>query len=290
MHVRDGQVAAHDDDLVARICSMCTPDTTIVAPWVHDVHSDHQAVGRAAAETADLVTLVLLFWARHHREPTDFEGAQLLRVCLHESMRAKKRGQSSVTRPSSHRRRLDPCSTPATSARRNGPPSSSSSQETARAVRDCDDPPASPGPFSVDRAAWGSPALADTATAPVTFDDHSTGADDVLGEPGCYLDRAGFWPGACAPAACWAGAAIGIVVWSEVSYYLDPSNLRHTLRELDERLTPDGDLVVVNYTDSTNYPLTADQVESHVSATGRLQRRVSLRDESLRLDVWSRQA
>lgn len=60
-------------------------------------------------------------------------------------------------------------------------------------------------------SAWGSPALVDTATGPVTFHGLTVDEDDVIGERGWYLSRAGFWQGACAPAACWAGGAQGLI-------------------------------------------------------------------------------
>jgi hypothetical protein len=36
-------------------------------------------------------------------------------------------------------------------------------------------------------------------------------AGDVVGTAQWYLERAGFWHGACGPAACWAGGAIGLI-------------------------------------------------------------------------------
>lgn len=57
---------------------------------------------------------------------------------------------------------------------------------------------------------WHSDALATTFTSTVRFDGHP--AEQVVGpRPGWYLDRPGFWAGACAPAACWAGGAIGLI-------------------------------------------------------------------------------
>lgn len=62
-----------------------------------------------------------------------------------------------------------------------------------------------------DSGSWASPAFADTATGSITFSDHQVHGDDVICEPGWYLRRAGFWQGACAPAACWAGGAMGLI-------------------------------------------------------------------------------
>lgn len=63
--------------------------------------------------------------------------------------------------------------------------------------------------IGVDGASWKSPAFADTGTATVTFD--ATPTRRVVGPPGFYLTRPGFWHGAMGPAACWAGGAIGLV-------------------------------------------------------------------------------
>jgi alkylation response protein AidB-like acyl-CoA dehydrogenase len=58
---------------------------------------------------------------------------------------------------------------------------------------------------------WVSPAFADTATGPVSFDGISLPESAVVGAPGWYLNRAGFWHGAMGPAACWAGGALSLI-------------------------------------------------------------------------------
>lgn len=76
---------------------------------------------------------------------------------------------------------------------------------------DCD---VHPGPrVAVDTTGWITSAFADTSTGVVTFDDVPVHPSDVVGGPGWYLDRPGFWHGACAPAACWAGGAAGLADW-----------------------------------------------------------------------------
>jgi hypothetical protein len=65
--------------------------------------------------------------------------------------------------------------------------------------------------IELDTSVWCTSALSDTATGTVRFADHSIEPDRVIGPPGWYLDRVGFWHGACGPAACWAGATRGLV-------------------------------------------------------------------------------
>jgi alkylation response protein AidB-like acyl-CoA dehydrogenase len=57
---------------------------------------------------------------------------------------------------------------------------------------------------TIDASGWHAVGMRATATATVTFD----GANAVLiGGPGAYLDRPGFWHGGAGIAACWYGAA-----------------------------------------------------------------------------------
>lgn len=71
---------------------------------------------------------------------------------------------------------------------------------------------AEPGP-------WTSPALADTATGSLLVDGHRA---RPVGATGWYLARPGFWHGAIGPAACWAGAAAGLVDQAEAGADDDP--------------------------------------------------------------------
>lgn len=67
------------------------------------------------------------------------------------------------------------------------------------------------GAVDVDTSSWCTPALRDTATGDVRFDTQGVDPDRVVGGAGWYLERTGFWHGACGPAACWAGATLGVV-------------------------------------------------------------------------------
>jgi hypothetical protein len=64
---------------------------------------------------------------------------------------------------------------------------------------------------TTDTDDWATTALADTATGSITLTDHEVDSDSLIGPEGWYLSRPGFWHGACGPAACWAGAALGLV-------------------------------------------------------------------------------
>ena len=50
---------------------------------------------------------------------------------------------------------------------------------------------------------------------------------DIIGGPGWYLDRPGFWHGACGPAACWASGAIELVDFAMRQKREDAHTLAH---------------------------------------------------------------
>ena len=62
-----------------------------------------------------------------------------------------------------------------------------------------------------DGSGWKTEAFRETRTAMGRFDAVPVAAEAVIGGPGWYTGRAGFWHGACGPAACWAGGAAGLV-------------------------------------------------------------------------------
>ncbi len=78
--------------------------------------------------------------------------------------------------------------------------------------------------IAMSSAGWRSDALVDTATGAVDFHDHP---GELVGQPDWYLERPGFWHGACGPAACWAGGAIGLVDEARVRIDDDPHRLAH---------------------------------------------------------------
>ncbi|WP_158412461.1 hypothetical protein [Ilumatobacter nonamiensis] len=82
--------------------------------------------------------------------------------------------------------------------------------------------------LELDTAVWATAALSDTATGDVHFAGHPVADHRIVGPSGWYLDRVGFWHGACGPAACWAGAAIGLVDAAERFDGSDPHRRAQT--------------------------------------------------------------
>jgi alkylation response protein AidB-like acyl-CoA dehydrogenase len=64
---------------------------------------------------------------------------------------------------------------------------------------------------SFDPSGWKAPAFSETRTAAMHVSNVALPADAMVGLPGFYLDRPGFWHGAAGVAACWAGGAVGLV-------------------------------------------------------------------------------
>jgi alkylation response protein AidB-like acyl-CoA dehydrogenase len=62
-----------------------------------------------------------------------------------------------------------------------------------------------------DESGWKTAAFLETHTATSTFSSVPLCAKQIIGEPGWYVNRIGFWRGACGPAACWAGGAEALV-------------------------------------------------------------------------------
>jgi len=63
----------------------------------------------------------------------------------------------------------------------------------------------------IEPSTWATPAFSTTETRTLTFTNFDADDDDLVGPPGWYLTRPGFWHGAIGPAACWAGGAISLV-------------------------------------------------------------------------------
>jgi hypothetical protein len=59
------------------------------------------------------------------------------------------------------------------------------------------------GNMTIDGTAWIASAFAETGTATVEFDRAFITEEQLVERNGWYLERPGFWHGACGPAACW---------------------------------------------------------------------------------------
>jgi len=83
----------------------------------------------------------------------------------------------------------------------------------------------SPNSLAMDEASWKPAAFAETNTATVHFLE--TPVVQIVGENGWYLQRPGFWHGACGPAACWAGGALGLMDYALEHVRDEPHALAH---------------------------------------------------------------
>ncbi len=81
--------------------------------------------------------------------------------------------------------------------------------------------------ISYDISVWHTAAFAETRTGSITFDHAEFTADAIVGPPGWYVERPGFWHGACGPAACWAGGVAGLFDFATASRRKDPHTLAH---------------------------------------------------------------
>jgi alkylation response protein AidB-like acyl-CoA dehydrogenase len=78
-----------------------------------------------------------------------------------------------------------------------------------------------------DGSSWITTAFAETNTASATFTEVPLDEQAIIGAPRWYLDRPGFWHGACGPASCWAGGAMGLVDYAAHQSRADPHTLAH---------------------------------------------------------------
>jgi alkylation response protein AidB-like acyl-CoA dehydrogenase len=79
----------------------------------------------------------------------------------------------------------------------------------------------------IDGSQWKTQAFRETKTATVTFRNTEISEHDVVGDLGWYLERPGFWHGACGPAACWAGGAESLMDFALMQTRNDPHTVAH---------------------------------------------------------------
>ncbi len=83
LRLPDTDLARHSDELVAALVDLTECDDLVVAPWEHDGHGDHDAVGMAAAKAAQRTGAGLAsypIWAWQWARPSDLEGLALHRI------------------------------------------------------------------------------------------------------------------------------------------------------------------------------------------------------------------
>jgi alkylation response protein AidB-like acyl-CoA dehydrogenase len=83
------------------------------------------------------------------------------------------------------------------------------------------------GKIEFDESQWKTSAFAATRTATVTFNLPRFPISSIVGRNDWYLERPGFWHGACGPASCWAGGAAGLLDYAMTQKRLDPHSLAH---------------------------------------------------------------
>ncbi|MFF6955001.1 PIG-L family deacetylase [Streptomyces sp. NPDC008317] len=96
LRVADTEVAGHEDEVAAALVPLLSDADLCLAPWTGDVHSDHEAAGRAAltaARKASVPCLLYPVWMWHWARPADprvpWASASLVR--LPEEVAARKR-------------------------------------------------------------------------------------------------------------------------------------------------------------------------------------------------------
>jgi alkylation response protein AidB-like acyl-CoA dehydrogenase len=82
--------------------------------------------------------------------------------------------------------------------------------------------------ISFGESEWIATDFAETNTAHAQFEGADICGENLIGPPGWYLSRSGFWDGACGPAACWAGGATGLVNYA----FSHSANNGHSLAHL----------------------------------------------------------
>jgi alkylation response protein AidB-like acyl-CoA dehydrogenase len=78
-----------------------------------------------------------------------------------------------------------------------------------------------------DESDWKTNAFAAIHTTKATFNDLPIRQDQIVGPGNWYLERVGFWWGACGPAACWAGGGQALANYALVQQRQDAHSLAH---------------------------------------------------------------
>jgi LmbE family N-acetylglucosaminyl deacetylase len=93
LHLPDGEVASFQGLLVQRLLRAVPLDSTLVAPFERDGHTDHAATSAACREVArqlDIPCVQYPIWAWHRLQPPDLETGRVRRVPLSSAARQAK--------------------------------------------------------------------------------------------------------------------------------------------------------------------------------------------------------
>ena len=87
----------------------------------------------------------------------------------------------------------------------------------------------------------------------------------------------------------WPGAPFGLIVLSEVGYYLDDDELAPTLRRAADALEPEGDLVAVHWRDQVpEYPQPGDTVHKVLATTAGIERLGRHEERDFLLEIYTK--
>jgi LmbE family N-acetylglucosaminyl deacetylase len=92
--IPDGHVHEHCSRLEETLSSVVSPDTTLIAPFEHDGHCDHDAAGAVARDVARQRGITLAsypIWAWHQSTPRAFSARRIVSFSLSLASRAAKR-------------------------------------------------------------------------------------------------------------------------------------------------------------------------------------------------------
>jgi LmbE family N-acetylglucosaminyl deacetylase len=90
----DGSVADHERELEDHLAPFVKDAGVVIAPWIHDHHTDHEAVGRAAEWCTRRLGVPLvssLFWAWHHCETEVLAAEAMVSLRLDADLQRRRR-------------------------------------------------------------------------------------------------------------------------------------------------------------------------------------------------------
>jgi LmbE family N-acetylglucosaminyl deacetylase len=91
--IPDGKVVEHANRLRDALEALVTPDATIIAPYEHDRHPDHEMAGWVCAQVARTARVPLArypLWTWHHTDPGTLKSVHWVRFSLSAAARRAK--------------------------------------------------------------------------------------------------------------------------------------------------------------------------------------------------------